>query len=191
MPDDTRVPLLALSVPDVLTPAQCAEIRRAAMAAGFSRSLIATRDRGQVATGHRTSDEARLPRGEATEWLYARILAASADVAARHWRIATGGIEDIRVLRYRAFQRYRWHNDVKPGSARLLSCVVALSPPRTHWRGALELRAPHHGRDCAGRLGAGTWFPSAIWHRATPPWWGERWVLVTWLTGSPGEGAAA
>lgn len=93
----------------------------------------------------------------------------------------------VRILRYRPFQRFRWHTDARPEGIRKLTCIVALSPRGTHWRGGLEVRGEHQGRATARREGSVTWFPSYVRHRATAPWWGERWVLVTWLTGASSE----
>src|SRR5512145_862373 len=104
-------------------------------------------------------------------------------VNAEHWRFALTGIETMQVLRYRPMQRFKWHYDVAPGVGRKITCIVSLAPPESYWRGKLELMAGHQDYPLAPLQGSATLFPSYIVHRATAPWWGERWSLVAWLTG--------
>jgi PKHD-type hydroxylase len=131
----------------------------------------------------RTSHQAVLRRGPETEWLFERLLFVGGKVNGDLWRFALTGIENLQVLRYRPMQRFRWHFDSLPGSGRKITCVVNVGDPGAHWRGKLELMASHEGRSLARLQGSATLFPSYLPHRATAPWWGERWSLVAWLTG--------
>jgi PKHD-type hydroxylase len=174
--------MLARTLPRVLSPADCEIVKQAALAAGLSRSMVRT-SRRLKASRRRTSYQALLARTPELEWLYERMLAVGKKANAEHWRFALSGIETLQVLRYRPRQRFRWHHDVAPGSGRKITCVVNLVPPGSYWRGRLELMAPHQDGAIAPLQGSATLFPSYIMHRATAPWWGERWSLVAWFTG--------
>jgi PKHD-type hydroxylase len=174
--------LNARTLPGVLTPDECEAVKQAALSAGFSRSKVSTR-KGHKESRKRTSDEAVLQRSPETEWLFERIGAIAEQENAEHWRFAITGMEKLLVLRYRPMQRFRWHYDAAPG--RKLTCVINLDAPGSHWRGKLELNGGHHDPALVHLQGAATLFPSYLLHRASAPWWGERWSLVTWFTGPP------
>jgi PKHD-type hydroxylase len=174
--------MLARTLPGVLSPADCEIVKQAALEAGLSRSMVRTSKRLK-ASHQRTSYQAVLPRTPELEWLYERMLAVGRKGNAEHWRFALTGIETLQVLRYRPRQRFKWHHDVAPGSGRKLTCIVSLVPPGSYWRGGLELMAAHQDGAFAPLQGSATLFPSYIMHRATAPWWGERWALVAWFTG--------
>jgi PKHD-type hydroxylase len=177
-----QFPLHAKSLTGVLTPEECEAIKNDALALGMSRALVRTA-KGVKQQSYRTSDLVQLPRTKESEWLYERLMARGEAANAEYWHFTLNGIEEIQILRYKPWQSFKWHYDTFPGSARKLTCVVNLSPPQSYWRGRLEVRG-RHGRNAITRQqGAGTWFPTYLLHRATPPWWGERWALVTWLTG--------
>jgi PKHD-type hydroxylase len=192
-PNDTKSegawkqqPTLARTLPGVLSRDECEAVKKAAFSAGMKRSLLTVKgSRGGSGkqSRNRTSYQAILPRTTEMEWLYARILALGEKLNTQHWKFAVTGIETLQVLRYSPMQRFRWHYDSLPG--RKITCVVNLSAPGSHWRGRLQVKGMHEDRALAPRQGSATAFPSYLLHRATAPWWGERWSLVAWLTGPP------
>lgn len=177
-------PLHPKSVPGLLMAEECEIVKTDALAAGMGRALVRTPE-GTREAKSRTCDVARLPRTPEREWLYARLMTTSEATNAEYWRFALTGMEEIQVLRYKPMQRFDWHFDTGHGSSRKLTCVVNLSPPRSYWRGGLEVRGDYHGKAKARLQGTATWFPTYLRHRASAPWWGERWSLVTWLSGPP------
>ena len=176
--------LHAKSAPSFLTVEECEAVRNDALAVGMERALVRTGD-GLQKSRVRTSDVVRLPRIPEREWLYERILASSAAINSQYWRFALTGIDEIQISRYRPLKHYLWHFDTFPGSTRKITFVVNLSSPKTYWRGGLEIRGRHDNVETAPLQGSATWFPSYLRHRAKAPWFGERWVLVTWLKGPP------
>ena len=126
-------PLHAKSVPGVLTAEECDAIKNDALAIGMSRALVRT-PKGMRKLRGRTCEVARLPRTKDREWLYERLMATNEAINAEYWRFALNSIEEVQVLRYKPMQRFDWHFDTGPGLARKLTCVVNLSPPRSHWR---------------------------------------------------------
>jgi hypothetical protein len=177
-----QLPLFAKSLGGVLTVEQCEAIKTDALALGLRPAEVVKRGASKQSR-HRTSDAVRLPRTPEREWLVDHLWKKSEAVNAEFWKFAVTGIEGLQVLRYRPMQFFRWHFDTYGGTFRKLTCIVSLSSPQSYWRGGLEVRAPHPDRAVAPLQGAGTWFPTYVQHRATAPWWGERWVLVAWLTG--------
>lgn len=175
-------PTRGITLSGVLAAEECAAVRQAAHAAGLSQSKV-IKGNEQRASKERTSRQARLLRGPETEWLFARMLAVGAKVNDELWRFALTGIENFQVLRYRPMQRFLWHYDSLPGAGRKITCIVNVGEPGGHWRGKLELMASHEDGSFSRLPGSATFFPSYLVHRATAPWWGERWSLVTWLTG--------
>lgn len=174
--------LMAKSTCNVLSASECEVVKRDALSVGLSRSMVVKGKRIKPSRT-RNSYQAVLQRTPEREWLYQRILSMADAVNSDCWRFAVTGIENLQVLRYRPMQRFKWHYDIYPGSLRKLTCVINLSPPTSYWRGGLQLKGPHQNREHARMQGAATLFPSFIMHKAAAPWWGERWVLVAWLTG--------
>jgi PKHD-type hydroxylase len=166
----------------LLTPEECEIVKGDALALGMTRAKVHTRE-GSQANPIRTNEMARLPRTPEREWLYERLMTKGREINANYWRFALTGIDEIQVLRYKPMQQFKWHFDVAPGMDRKVTCVVALSSPRSYWRGGLEIRGRLEGKSESPQLGAATWFPTYLHHRGRAPWWGERWALVTWLTG--------
>jgi hypothetical protein len=173
--------LRAVSISGVVTVAQCEAVKQDALATGLTRIGSIAGKRRQLR--ERVCDEACLPRTPERDWLYELILAKSEAVNQENWRFALTGVEDFRVIRYRPGGRAAWHFDKFLGSPRKITCVVSLSSPDSYWRGGLRVRSRHEGKAVAPLQGSATWFPAYLEHRATAPWRGERWVLVTSLTG--------
>jgi PKHD-type hydroxylase len=184
MNDDLWIQQLtyARTLAGVLSPDECEAVKEAARSAGLKRSLV-TSGSGSKESRKRTSHQAVLRRSPETEWLFQRMRTLCEKVNAEHWRFAISGMEHLQVLRYRPLQRFRWHYDAFLG--RKITCVVNLAAPGSYWRGKLELKGAHEDRALAPLQGSATVFPSYLLHRATAPWWGERWSLVAWFTGPP------
>jgi predicted 2-oxoglutarate/Fe(II)-dependent dioxygenase YbiX len=104
-------------------------------------------------------------------------------INAEQWRFDIQGIQQLQILRYRPFQRFKWHYDTYTGSDRKLTAVVNLSAPHEYIGGGLQVKADIENVRFMREQGAGCWFPSYLEHRARAPIWGTRWVLVAWFTG--------
>ncbi|NBP29688.1 MAG: 2OG-Fe(II) oxygenase [Flavobacteriia bacterium] len=84
---------------------------------------------------------------------------------------------------YRAFQKYDWHFDNGAvNDVRLLACVVNLQ--NAIIGGGTEIRANGwmNGEE-ANKVGATTFFPCYLLHRAKKVWLGTRYSLVFWANG--------
>jgi predicted 2-oxoglutarate/Fe(II)-dependent dioxygenase YbiX len=175
-------PLRAISVPRVLTPAQCETLRRDALAAGLTK--VGSLDAGDAGRSNlRTRASVGLPLTPERDWLFDLILAKTELINHQNWRFALNGIEELRIVRYKPLQRAKWHFDTHVGSHRKIICVVNLSSPASYWGGGLQVKGRHEGKDIAPQQGSATWFPAYLEHRAKAPWRGERWSMVAILSG--------
>lgn len=168
--------------PMVFTPNQCTSIILEAQIAGMERSKI-FRNGKEVKSYARTCTSAWLPRNEKNDWMYRRMIEATADINANNYGFHIDNIQTIQILRYQPLQKFSWHYDTFPDSGRKLTGVVNLSNPKDYVGGGLRLMGELHNAKYVRDRGAGVWFPSCLRHCARAPWWGERWVLVAWFLG--------
>ena len=178
--------LAAVTIPDVLDEEQCATVKGLAVDRGLYRSEVLDRDlRSTVRSRIRTCESAWIEQNPATQFLYDAVIRAAVRVNDKHYRFDIGGLETISVLRYRPFQKFDWHWDTYQGSKRKLTCVINLSGPDEYLGGGLQTKSDWKGAAMRLDLGAASFFPSYIEHRAKAPWLGTRWVAVAWITGEP------
>jgi hypothetical protein len=168
----------------VLTPGQCEMLRQDAEVIGMKRAPVLAKD-GVTRTFSRTRtcSSCWIPFSQHHKWIYNVMKEITESINAEHWRFDIQGIQQLQVLRYRPFQRFKWHYDTYTGSDRKLTAVVNLSAPHEYIGGGLQVKADMIDARFAREQGAGCWFPSYLEHRARAPIWGTRWVLVAWLTG--------
>lgn len=120
-------------------------------------------------------------------WLYQRIWQAAQELNHKYFNVEIFGItERIQLARYDGADRgfYTWHTDFSDlAPRRKLSMSVQLSRSENYEGGDLELLfrdAPYRTDRSRGALIA---FPSFALHRVTPVTAGERWSLVSWISG--------
>lgn len=119
------------------------------------------------------------------EWLYVRLESAIARLNQLFQLRLEGFGERLQVARYGIGGHYDWHIDIGTGllSQRKLSLSVQLSADTDYEGGDLEFLVPTAGgQRLQGTLIA---FPSFAPHRVTPVTRGERWSLVSWISGPP------
>jgi PKHD-type hydroxylase len=167
----------------VLTPGQCEMLRQDAEIIGMKRAPVLAKDGSNKVSRTRTCSSCWIPFSQHHKWIYNVMKEITESINAEQWRFDIQGIQQLQVLRYRPFQRFKWHFDTYTGSDRKLTAVVNLSAPNEYLGGGLQVKADMIDSKFAREQGAGCWFPSYIEHRARAPIWGTRWVLVAWLTG--------
>jgi len=175
-------PLHAKSVPGVLTAEECDAIKSDALAVGMSRALVRT-PKGMRKLRGRTCEVARLPRTKDREWLYERLMATNEAINAEYWRFALNSIEEVQVLRYRPMQRFDWHFDTGtgwPANSPAWS-ICRLPDPIGEVDSRLEASITVKAKRAS--KAPPPYFPTYLRHRASSPWVGQRWSLVTWLSG--------
>ena len=173
---------VAVCSPFVFTPNQCTSIILDAQVTGMERAKI-LRGGKSIRSYARTCSSAWLPRNDKNDWMYKRMIDATAEINANNYGFHIDGIQSIQILRYQPLQRFDWHYDCYLDSGRKLTAVVNLSDPKDYVAGGLRVLGEIHNKKYLRDRGAGVWFPSCLRHCAKAPWWGERWVLVAWFLG--------
>lgn len=178
--------LATVTVPDVLTEEQCAMVKGLAIDRGLCRSEVLDRDlHSTIRSRLRTCDSVWIEQSPVTQFLYDAVIRTAVRVNDKHYRFDIGGLETMSVLRYRPFQKFDWHWDTYRGSVRKLTCVINLSAPDEYLGGGLQAKSDWQNAARRFDLGAASFFPSYVEHRAKAPWLGTRWVAVAWITGEP------
>jgi hypothetical protein len=168
----------------VLTPSQCEMIRQDAQVIGMKRAPVLAKDGvTHKVSRTRTCSSCWIPFSQHHKWIYNVMKEITESINAEQWRFDIQGIQQLQVLRYRPFQRFKWHWDSYTASDRKLTAVVNLSAPHEYIGGGLQVKADIENARFIREQGAGCWFPSYLEHRARAPIWGTRWVLVAWFTG--------
>ena len=168
----------------VLTPGQCEMLRQDAEIIGMKRAPVLAKDGvTQKVSRTRTCSSCWIPFSQHHKWIYNVMKEITESINAEQWRFDIQGIQQLQVLRYRPFQRFKWHWDSYTASDRKLTAVVNLSAPHEYIGGGLQVKADIENARFIREQGAGCWFPSYLEHRARAPIWGTRWVLVAWFTG--------
>jgi PKHD-type hydroxylase len=167
----------------VLTPSQCMMLRQDAEIIGMKRAPVLAKDGSNKVSRNRTCSSCWIPFSQHHKWIYNVMKEITESINAEQWRFDIQGIQQLQILRYRPFQRFKWHYDTYTGSDRKLTAVVNLSAPNEYLGGGLQVKADIENVRFMREQGAGCWFPSYLEHRARAPIWGTRWVLVAWFTG--------
>lgn len=174
------------TVPDALSPDDCARLVAAAAAAPLS-------DAGLVrqTTDHRLrrADLAWLDDLPDCGWAMDRLVQAVAAANRDAFGFdLTDFAESAQIARYDAARagHFDWHSDIGAGALaqkRKLTIVVQLSDPADYAGGALEVWSDNAPRSAPRDRGTATIFPSFMLHRVTPVTEGLRWSLTLWAHG--------
>lgn len=144
---------------------------------------------GGLQEGIRRSNVAWIEWSPETDWIYAKLaMVANKSIINFYGFHLAGFKEHLQLTHYTAEQRghYRWHQDLggKNMSIRKLSLVLLLNDAASFEGGQLEL-FNHGGAIEELKQGTVVAFPSYEPHRVTEVTKGERWSLVSWVSGPP------
>lgn len=116
------------------------------------------------------------------QWLYQKIEALAFDVNDKHWVFDLDGWQqELRVSRYSAGAGMGWHLDHIDTDESKLAFSIALNSPSEYTNGEFRmLETPPIPRLESGK---GIFFPAYHGHMVNPVTWGDRYVLLGWLTG--------
>lgn len=147
--------------------------------------------------GTRSSMIKWLPRNQAFDWLYERMISMSKEANQALWDFdLISSLEAIQYTEYYASENghYDWHQDIGVGelpSKRKVSITIQLSGADEYDGGDLLICTGSSG---TGELdnnlvmpkgkGVGVLFPSYMMHRVTPVTRGVRRSLVLWVGGA-------
>lgn len=169
---------------DVFSPEECDRL----VAMGRDMEAAGALAPGAVDSGRgdqiRDVDVAFVMPDESSRWVFERLAEVLAQANQDAFRFDLEGFrQGFQVSRYAAGQHYGWHLDLGPGpgARRKLSITLQLSDPSDYDGGDLEFRVPDIAASRA--RGSMTVFPSWTVHRVSPVTRGERWSLVSWISG--------
>jgi len=175
-----------LTLPDALSPEDCARIMSLASAARLA-------DAGLVRAGAvhdiRRADLCWLDDVPQAGWVMDRMIGTVSQANRQGFGFdLTEFAESAQVARYGAERQghFDWHSDIGAGviaAKRKLTIVVQLSDPAAYEGGMLELRPDSNLVQADQTQGTATIFPSFVLHRVTPVTTGTRWSLTLWAHG--------
>lgn len=175
--------LTAVTIPQVLTRSQCEMIIADAKTLGMKRASVLSKDGSRVISRTRTCSSCWIPKSPHFQWIYNYMAAVVDEANAAHYQFDITDMQQLQVLRYQPFQKFKWHFDTYDGSDRKLTCVINLSRPESYVGGGLVVDGGWEGMEKSTHQGSANLFPAWMKHKAKAPLWGERWSLVAWITG--------
>ena len=175
--------LTAVTIPQVLTRSQCEMVIADSKALGMRRAPVLAKDGTNVISRTRTCSSCWIPKSPHFQWLYNYVAAVVDEANTAHYQFDITDMQQLQVLRYQPFQKFKWHFDTYDGSDRKLTCVINLSDPKSYLGGGLVVAGDWDGVERSTHQGSANLFPSWMKHKAKAPLLGERWSLVAWITG--------
>lgn len=174
-----------VTIQAILSPEECAEVIKLGRSFGVNPSK--TMD-GRTKSETRDSENAWIPPGQTTEWLYQKVTDAIAEVNKKNYQFDLSYLENLQFTRYRNNHFYDKHVDdlskLQYQMLRKLSFSLQLSPPESYEGSDLLVFAEGKDPVPANRQqGSINFFPSFCIHEVTPLTAGTRYTLVGWVRG--------
>jgi predicted 2-oxoglutarate/Fe(II)-dependent dioxygenase YbiX len=190
------------TIPEFLTPEECAHWRRVAVASGGVEARIYRDQQGLHDESARKTLEVALDDPRRLE-LEQRITALQTGLE-RHYGVTLNGLDQLSCLRYRAGDFFRMHADVPESGSeqesaefaavyrRCVSIVIFLNHPghdtEPYQGGALSLfglmnipASGDFGFPVEAETGLLVAFPATMLHEVSPVTAGNRYTLVSWF----------
>ena len=174
---------------DVFTKEECKLIIKLGESHNSKESLVGVEKKSTKNTSLRSSRTAWIPFNADYQWIYSRIAEKVLKLNEEFFNFDIRGFnESLQFTHYHHKKRgqFKSHIDSVCGiEARKLSVSVQLSPP-TYKGGELQVITGSHSKDKFKMVkdqGSLIVFPSYTLHEVTPVTKGERYSLVSWLTG--------
>ena len=124
---------------------------------------------------------------ESYHWIYEKLM-FMADEANKVFSLdITGFTDNLQFTEYEgAGSKYGYHMDIGPDNwHRKLSIVVQLSNPNAYTGGELVLNTGGNEIHCPNEWGSVIIFPSILQHEVMRIQSGNRYSLVSWISGAP------
>ncbi|NLA34391.1 MAG: 2OG-Fe(II) oxygenase [Actinobacteria bacterium] len=182
--------------PKAFTAKQCDRIVAQGLASALVDAALEGDDGAEIADDDiRRSRTSWLAPDDDTWWIYDKLAKLAERANRRYGFELTGFGEDLQFTAYdEPGSFYSWHQDGLDGgvSNRKLSIVVQLSDPEEYTGGELQFFETIEDYDdeqlieyrhAASQRGTAIVFPSFEYHRVLPMRTGQRYSLVSWVTG--------
>jgi len=174
-----------ITAPNVFSPEECLEVIKLGRSFGVDQSV--TMD-GRTKSETRDSENAWIPPGLTSEWVYQRLVNVIKEVNKSNYQFDLSYLENLQFTRYRNNQFYDKHVDdlsrLQYQMLRKLSFSLQLSSPEAYEGSDLLVFA--EGKDpvpASRQQGSMNFFPSFCVHEVTPLTNGTRYTLVGWVRG--------
>tara|TARA_R110000803_G_scaffold76087_1_gene140630 strand:+ start:66 stop:662 length:597 start_codon:yes stop_codon:yes gene_type:complete len=174
---------------NVFTKEECKLIIKTGESYSPKESLVGVKKKSTKDTSLRSSRTAWIPFNADHQWIYSRIAEKVLELNEEFFNFDIRGFnETLQFTHYHHKKKgqFKSHVDSVSGiEARKLSVSVQLSS-ETYKGGDLEIITGSHPKDRFKMIkdeGAIIVFPSYTLHKVTPVTKGERYSLVSWLTG--------
>lgn len=169
----------------IFSDEECARIVELAKSLPQSKAQVGGGDSGAVVAEKRRTEVSWAEWSPETDWIYKKLSDAVASSNAKWWGFHLAGfMEPIQLTHYLGQDEgfYDWHEDHGDSGAflhRKLSIVVLLND---EFEGG-DFELFNLGKPKEMGKGTAIIFPSYKVHRVTPVTKGDRWSLVSWITG--------
>lgn len=142
---------------------------------------------GDGSSDYRKSTVRWIENIEPTRWIFERLMELAQEANEVFSLDIVGFTENLQFTEYEgAGSKYGYHMDIGPGFwHRKLSMVVQLSDPNLYTGGQLHINTGGSGIECPNPKGAVIIFPSILQHEVLPIMSGNRYSLVSWISGAP------
>jgi len=141
-----------------------------------------------IPSKQRDSEIAWLYPGPKTDWIFGRLTTIIMDLNEQFFKFDLFGFsEGCQFTHYKApGAHYGKHIDqVVNMGVRKLSITLQLSDPTSYQGGELYVHGDDEGTKLSSAQGTLLLFPSYVLHEVKPVTKGERYSLVSWITGRP------
>lgn len=171
----------------LFTPEECQKIIELSKILESKSAQIGDGHGGSVNLEKRRTEVFWLHWNSEMEWIFSRLAQAIASANAKWWQFHLSGMnEPLQLTHYRGEDEgfYDWHEDCGESgsfSQRKISAVILLN--EGFQGGSFEIFGI--GKPKEMTPGTLILFPSYKTHRVAPVTQGDRWSLVTWISGPP------
>lgn len=143
---------------------------------------------GNIDKKVRNSQNSWIPWGQETDWIYQKLTKFIMDCNSNVYNFDINGFfEDIQFTKYSEGCFYNYHEDVGAGasSIRKLSMVLQLSDEKDYEGGELCFFTGNQKMKASKKQGTLILFPSYVTHKVEKVISGDRFSLVSWISGNP------
>ena len=170
---------------DGFNPEECNKIIK--VAKKYPQTIGSTFSDSQNENQYRKSNVRWIELEESSYWIYEKLMHMAIEANKVFSLDITGFTENLQFTEYEgAGSKYDYHMDIGNGNwHRKLSIVVQLTNPNSYTGGELFLSTGGNKIHCPNKWGAVIVFPSILQHEVIPIQSGNRYSLVSWISGSP------
>jgi len=176
---------------EALTPSECEDIIK--IGKSFPKEIASTFNQASIGPSIKEKEETRdsevrwIPLNEDSQFIYDKIRRCCEEANKEQFQFDLSGFtEELQFTEYEGEgKHYNWHPDIGPEkNKRKLSVVIQLSDPSSYKGGNLMINTGNTATIDRSR-GSIIIFPSFLLHKVSKMESGNRYSLVSWVSGTP------